>query len=211
MATFSFGLPSATQTQTPTPAAPFLFSSSFNNLSQQQQQSQPQPTPAPTPTPSFSFGQSQSQASTSLFGSSTAPKPFSLSTPTTSRLPSTSFQQSQPQSQQSQQLVPKLGAPYPPPDSNEIPIETRLETLKNAWDPTNPKCRFQTYFYNDPTPPNGVKAYSQPPPGADEVAWRKAVRENPDPEQLSFPSLLGFFLSLEQPTQLTQTEKNTTV
>lgn len=91
-----------------------------------------------------------------------------------------------PQQQQAQQqqlaAIPKLGDP-PAPSPNEPSIEARMQAIKSAWDVNDPACRFQTYFYNEVKEPNKVSMYGRPPNGTNEQAWRKAVRENPDPER----------------------------
>lgn len=128
------------------------------------------------------FGQSQTAATASLFG---APKPAGSlfgSTNTGGFGASLSASQAQ-QSQQPAASVPRLGDPYPPPNPNEPSIESRLQAIKSAWDPADPGCKFQTYFYNEVLPPNKASMYGRPPQGTDDRAWQKAVRENPDPER----------------------------
>ncbi|GAA5906614.1 hypothetical protein JCM5296_000711 [Sporobolomyces johnsonii] len=190
--------PSLFGTTTSQPAtAPSLFGQSqpagqttslFGQPAQQQQQ-QPQQPPSlfgqaqpaqPAVTSAPLFGQSQSAASNSLFGSKPASTSLFGSTAPVSAPPAPAAP------------VPKLGEPYPPPNPNETPIESRIEAIKAAWDPQNPKCRFQTYFYNEPTPPNTVQMYGRPPNGTDEKAWQKAVRENPDPDHLVPAIAVGF-------------------
>lgn len=144
-------------------AAPSLFGQPPPQQLQQSAFGQPAVTAAPL------FGQSQSAASASLFGSKPA---FGASV-----------------AQPTPVALPKLGDPYPAPNPNEASIESRLQGVKDAWDTTNPKCRFQTFFYNVPPPPSTVAQYSTPPPGADQKAWLKALRENPDPEQFVPSSL----------------------
>ncbi|GAA5957072.1 hypothetical protein JCM21900_000784 [Sporobolomyces salmonicolor] len=190
--------PSLFGTTTSQPAAaPSLFGQSqpagqttslFGQPTQQQQhQQQQQPSlfgqsqPAqPAVTSAPLFGQSQTAASNSLFGSKPASTSLFGSTAPVSAPPAPAAP------------VPKLGEPYPPPSPNEAPIESRIEAIKAAWDPQNPKCRFQTYFYNEPTPPNTVQMYGRPPNGTDEKAWQKAVRENPDPDHLVPAIAVGF-------------------
>lgn len=81
-------------------------------------------------------------------------------------------------------MVRKLGDPVPV-DPNERSIETRIESIKSSYDPNDPKCRFQTYFYNEVAMGQSVKNYARPPNATDERAWTKAVKENPDPDQFS--------------------------
>ncbi|KAK4703183.1 nuclear pore complex protein Nup54, partial [Phenoliferia sp. Uapishka_3] len=130
--------------------------------------------PAATSQPPVSnpfFGQSQSAASLSLFG---PPKPAN------------SLQLAAPEP------VPKLGEQYPPPDPNEEPIEARLQKIAEFWDTKNPKCCFQTYFYNAPAAGNTVEQYKTKPEGANPLEWKKAVRQNPDPERLVPALAIGF-------------------
>ncbi|KAM0752431.1 hypothetical protein T439DRAFT_324521 [Meredithblackwellia eburnea MCA 4105] len=186
-----FGAPA--QTAAPTSATGLFGQPQQQQQQQQVQQNTPQSQTQPAP---FSFGMSQSAATASLFGS----KPPTAPNSTTSLFgaPSSSLSFSAtPSATVTQQPLPKLGDPYPPPDPNEAPIESRLAAIKDAWDPQNPKCRFQTYFYNVPTAPNTVAQYRSPPPGADEKAWLKAVRENPDPDHL-VPALAVGFPSIQK-------------
>lgn len=114
------------------------------------------------------FGQSQSAASASLFGGNKSFASSSLSQPQPLQAP-----------------LPKLGDPYPfSIDPNEPTIESKIEKIKKCWDTSSTECQFQTYFYNTPVFPNTVDHYKRCENGADEQAWKKAVRENPDPERL---------------------------
>jgi nuclear pore complex protein Nup54 len=158
----------------PAPApAPSLFGSTFG------QPAAAAPAPAPAP---FSFGQSQAAASNSLFGPpSSAPSLFNSQAPAQIPLPPAA--------------LPKLGsAPLSPP--NQPSIETRLEKIKNAWDPNSPQCRFQTYFYNvvDLSGGRSTSMYGRPPGGTDETAWTKAVRENPESDK--YVLIISLSLSL---------------
>lgn len=55
--------------------------------------------------------------------------------------------------------------------------------IKDAWDPTSPTCRFQTYFYNEVPQGQSAQMYSRPVDGARRDEWDRATRENPDPER----------------------------
>jgi nuclear pore complex protein Nup54 len=146
------------------PATPSLFGAPPAPATSLFGQSQPSLFGQPTVNPTPLFGQSQPAAS-SLFGAK--PSLFGTSSLAQSTAP----------------LVPRLGDPYPPPNPDDPSIESRIEAIKAAWDPTTPRCQFQTYFYNMPAPPNTVAQYNSPPVGLDPKAWARAVRENPDPEQ----------------------------
>lgn len=152
---------------TTAPATGGLFGSTA-----QQQPQQPQQQQAPS-----LFGQSQSAASASLFG----PKPAGSSSLFGSSNPllgsSTTAQPTAPSAP-----IPKLGDPLPV-NPNEPSIESRLSALKDAWDPSSPKCRFQTYFYNEVPAGQSVGMYSRPVEGARRDEWERARRENPEPEK----------------------------
>ncbi|GAA6039719.1 hypothetical protein JCM8097_001369 [Rhodosporidiobolus ruineniae] len=150
------------------------------------------PAAQPAVTAAPLFGQSQSAASSSLFGPKpTAPAPtaqpslFGASTAFALGA-STSIVPAPPS-------LPKLGDPLPSSlsSSSEKPIEARIEAIKAAWDPSNPACRFQTYFYNEIPPGQSASMFAKPPQ-ASEQGWEKARRENPDPERLVPALALGF-------------------
>ncbi|BGP31538.1 hypothetical protein JCM10296v2_003308 [Rhodotorula toruloides] len=173
------------------PATGGLFGSTTQPQPQQQQQ-QPQQQQAPS-----LFGQSQSAASASLFG----PKPAASSSlfgSTNPLLSSTSTAQPSAPSAP----VPKLGDPHPV-NPNEPSIESRLSALKDAWDPSSPKCRFQTYFYNEVPAGQNAGMYSRPIEGARRDEWERARRENPEPEKL-IPALALGFPSLQTRLHLQQ-------
>ncbi|GAA5824041.1 hypothetical protein JCM3770_005134 [Rhodotorula araucariae] len=144
---------------------------------------QQQPQPAQQPAPSL-FGQSQSAASLSLFSSKPATSSLfgstaagGLTAPGGPAPPAAA--------------VPKLGDPLPV-SPNEPAIEARLQALKDAWDPSSPRCRFQAYFYNELPAGHSREMYARPAPGADESRWERARRENPEPERLVPALALGF-------------------
>ncbi|KAM0789122.1 hypothetical protein ACM66B_003176 [Microbotryomycetes sp. NB124-2] len=172
-------------------APPSLFGQQQPATSQPPAAGQPAVTAAPL------FGQSQTAATSSLFGSKPASTSTSLfgSKPASGGLfgQSSSLSSSTPLPPTAQPPVPKLGDPFPPPNSaNQRPIESRIQDIKSAWDPQDPKCKFQTYFYNEVLPPNKASMYGRPPQGTDERAWQKAVRENPDPEKYVPAIAIGF-------------------
>ncbi|GAA5914894.1 uncharacterized protein JCM6883_002958 [Sporobolomyces salmoneus] len=170
----------------------------------QPQQTQTQPQPAVTSAPLF--GQSQSAATSSLFGS----KPSQSAAPSLFGSSTTPFSQSQSQSQPpalTQSTIRKLGDPLPL-NPSEPSIESRIESIKAAYDPNNPKCRFQTYFYNEVPQGQSAKGYGRPPNGTDERAWLKAVKENPDPDHL-VPAIAIGFPSLQKRIDSQSTLNNT--
>ncbi|BGP24144.1 nucleoporin Nup44 [Rhodotorula toruloides] len=179
---------------TAAPATGGLFGSMQQQPQQQQQQQQQQQPQQQAPS---LFGQSQSAASASLFG----PKPAASSSFFGSANPllgtSTTAQPTAPSAP-----IPKLGDPLPS-KPNEPSIESRLSALKDAWDPSSPKCRFQTYFYNEVPAGQSVGMYSRPVEGARRDEWDRAVRENPEPEKL-IPALALGFPSLQTRLNLQQ-------
>ncbi|GAA5944128.1 FG-nucleoporin NUP57 [Sporobolomyces koalae] len=186
-----FGQPPASST--PTSTSLFGQPSGSTSLFGQSQPAQQAPAPAPAVTSAPLFGQSQTAATNSLFGAKPAAAPATLSlfgSTTTTAAPTSSFLQ-QSQLQQSTATVRKLGEP-PLPNPLEKSIESRIEAIKNSYDPTHPQCRFQTYFYNEPAMGQNVKSYARPPNGTDDKAWTKAVRENPDPDHLVPAIAIGF-------------------
>jgi nuclear pore complex protein Nup54 len=152
------------------PATGGLFGSTTQPQQQQQQQQQQQ-----SQAPSL-FGQSQSAASASLFG----PKPATSSlfgSPNPLLGSSATAQPPAPAAP-----ISKLGDPLPS-NPNEPSIESRLSALKDAWDPSSPKCRFQTYLYNEVPAGQSAAMYSRPVEGARRDEWERARRENPEPEK----------------------------
>lgn len=70
-----------------------------------------------------------------------------------------------------------------------VPIVDQLQRVKDAWDPQNPNCVFQHYFYNQ-VPQDQVMLYAMPP-GQDQAKWEQAIAKRPD--QSSVPVLaVGF-------------------
>ncbi|KAF8743566.1 hypothetical protein AX14_002114 [Amanita brunnescens Koide BX004] len=144
-------------------------------------------TPAPAMTGAGLFGQAaqqqqqQPQQRPGLFGSTTAGTLFgggsglgtsALTTSALGRTASATAQQQFDAHLQSQRLLQKL------------------VTIKEAWNPQSPQCRFQYNFYNL-VDPNQIHLYGRPPNATDAI-WDKAVRENPDPSCLVPVTALGF-------------------
>lgn len=158
----------APASSTPQPASTSLFgqpaqpqqqsTSLFGQPAQQQQQQQ-----APT---SSLFGQQQPAQSTSLFGQPQQQQQQQSgglfggqqnNSLTVSQLgqpkPAQSFfgapqQQQQQQNGQSQfggynSLAASQQPPPPPLKPEDLPVEQRIELIKNAWDPSSPSCRFK--------------------------------------------------------------------
>lgn len=134
--------------------------------------------PAPAAAPSTSlFGQSQSAATNSLFGA----KPAAAAPSSSLFGASASTAPGQPGAAAAPP-IPKLGDPLPA-NPNEPGIESRIEALKAAWDPSSPKCRFQAYFYNELPAGHSREMYARPVQGVSERDWERARRENPEPER----------------------------
>ncbi|GAA5837559.1 hypothetical protein JCM11251_002013 [Rhodosporidiobolus azoricus] len=150
--------------------------------------------PQPAVTAAPLFGQSQSAATASLFGSkpasAAAPASTSLFGPGAASTFGASTLNASTSVVPSPAPLPPLGSPLPP-SPNEPTIESRLESLKAAWDPTNPKCKFQTWFYNEIPVGQSASMFGKPPLATD-AGWEKARRENPDPERLVPALAIGF-------------------
>ncbi|GAA5861535.1 hypothetical protein JCM8547_008064 [Rhodosporidiobolus lusitaniae] len=177
-------------------AAPSLFGSTApaagGGVFGQPAQQPPAAASQPAVTAAPLFGQSQSAATSSLFGPKLAAAPLPTAAPslfgstaaTTGTLGASTTLIPAPPS------LPKLGSPLPP-SPNEPCIESRIEAIKLAWDPTSPKCAFQTYFYNEVPVGQSASMYARPP-GVSAEGWERARRENPDPERLVPALALGF-------------------
>ncbi|KAH9925020.1 nucleoporin complex subunit 54-domain-containing protein [Epithele typhae] len=76
----------------------------------------------------------------------------------------------------------KSGAPNPQQDAQtqSAQLQQKIESIASAWNPNNPQCRFQHYFYNL-VEPSQVHLYGRPANATNEAQWQKAMRENPDP------------------------------
>ncbi|WVN89401.1 uncharacterized protein L203_104624 [Cryptococcus depauperatus CBS 7841] len=128
------------------------------------------------------FGQSQAKSTGGLFGSN---QPQQQSQQLGGNLLG-SIAQSQPQqgylfnpnsstSQlgQSQSLGMQLAS------RKDMDIESRIKYVQDAWDSSNPSCRFKCFFYNVVEDGTAGK-YGRPPGANDDVKWAKALRDNPD-------------------------------
>ncbi|KAH3908378.1 hypothetical protein HBI56_021360 [Parastagonospora nodorum] len=133
-----------------------LFGQSQQQQQQQGQQQQQQP----------SFNNS-------LFGASLQPAP--------------PLNQSQAQSiQQQREGLPQLrqssAQPFAAGSVNghrEKSVVEQIRILNDKWDPMNPNCVFQHYFYNSVKPEEAP--FYGPSPGEDERKWEEALSNKPSP------------------------------
>ncbi|KAJ4985984.1 nucleoporin nup44 [Stagonosporopsis vannaccii] len=172
------GLFGSTQQQPQQSAGSSLFG---GGLGQNQQQQQPQQQQT-----SSLWGQSQTQQqqqqqpqqqpqqfSNSLFGSSLQPAP--------------GLNPVQAQSlQQTRDGLPQLrqstAQPYAGASMNghrEKSVLQQIQVLNGKWDPENPDCVFQYYFYNSVKPEEAP--FYGPQPGEDERKWEEALSKKPAP------------------------------
>ncbi|KAJ8109289.1 hypothetical protein OPT61_g7571 [Boeremia exigua] len=145
----------------------------------QNQQQQPQQQPS-----SSLWGQSQTQQqqhpqqqpqqfSNSLFGSSLQPAP--------------GLNQAQAQSLQHNrdglpQLRQSTAQHFSGTSMNghrEKSVQQQIQVLNSKWDPENPDCVFQYYFYNSVKPEEAP--FYGPQPGEDERKWEEALSKKPAP------------------------------
>lgn len=132
----------------------------FGQPQQQQQQSQQQ-------------AQQQPTFNNSLFGSSLQPAP--------------SLSASQAQSvQQKREGLPQLRQSLAQPlaastitGHREKSVIEQIRTINSKWDPSNPECVFQHYFYNAVKPEEAP--FYGPSPGEDERKWEEALSNKPAP------------------------------
>ncbi|BEJ15591.1 hypothetical protein CspHIS471_0501960 [Cutaneotrichosporon sp. HIS471] len=68
-----------------------------------------------------------------------------------------------------------------PPQGQDI--ESRIVAIKNAWDDNSPDCRFKYFFYNV-VDPGTSQAYGRPISATDDSKWLRAMRDNPDPQNM---------------------------
>ncbi|KAF2660141.1 hypothetical protein K491DRAFT_754766 [Lophiostoma macrostomum CBS 122681] len=128
--------------------------------------------------------QAQSQNLTnSVFGGRLNPAP---------QLP----QLQQQQLRQSQNSLPQLRqstnsafASTPAQGQREKSVVEQMMFLNNQWEPSNPDCAFQYYFYNSVA--DGEAVYYTPQPHEDPRKWEEALNKKPSPGAI--PVLLKGF------------------
>ncbi|KIR68796.1 hypothetical protein I314_01221 [Cryptococcus bacillisporus CA1873] len=65
----------------------------------------------------------------------------------------------------------------------EMDIESRIKAVQDAWDSSNPDCRFKYFFYNV-VEEGTANRYARPAGANDDAKWAKALRDNPDPNSM---------------------------
>jgi nuclear pore complex protein Nup54 len=169
-----FGQPQQQQQQN---AGGGLGGSLFGQPQQQQQQQQQQQNAGASlwgqPQQQQQQGQQEQQPafSNSLFGASLQPAP--------------PLNQSQAQSiQQQREGLPQLrqssAQPFAGGSVNghrEKSVVEQIRVLNDKWDPQNPNCVFQHYFYNSVKPEEAP--FYGPSPGEDERKWEEALSNKP--------------------------------
>ncbi|EUC48999.1 hypothetical protein COCMIDRAFT_2252 [Bipolaris oryzae ATCC 44560] len=129
----------------------------FSQPQQPQQQAQPQ----------------QPNMSNSLFGASLQPAPI---------LNSVQAQSIQQQREGLPQLRQSSAQPFAGSTMNghrEKSVVEQIRILNNKWDPENPECVFQFYFYNSVKPEEAP--FYGPSQGEDERKWEEALSKKPSP------------------------------
>jgi len=66
----------------------------------------------------------------------------------------------------------------PDKPAGEKPIPEQIDVLFRKWNPQDPECAFQYYFYNQV--PAESAPYYQPNPGEDEKKWEEALQKKPN-------------------------------
>ncbi|EIW71250.1 hypothetical protein M231_07390 [Tremella mesenterica] len=132
------------------------------------------------------FG-SQNQAQQGGFGSINQPSQqhggFGSSQPFQSQQQQQQPQQQQPQPQNGFGTAGNaLGQSIIGP-RQELGIEERMLAVQRAWDVTSPDCRFQYFFYNV-VDPGTAPQYGRPAGATDDQKWARAMRDNPDPQNM---------------------------
>ncbi|KDQ06439.1 hypothetical protein BOTBODRAFT_168059 [Botryobasidium botryosum FD-172 SS1] len=152
-----------------------LFGSTFG---QQQQQQQQQPAQ-----------QQQQQPQSSIFGNSLRPTQSTLSfAGSGTQTPSGGIFGSSTTAQQQQ---PQQAFGSDPSASSQPTVKDQIQELVSTWDPQSAKCRFQHYFYNY-VDPQQIGQYTRPANATNEVLWKKACDENPNPSCLVPVLAVGF-------------------
>ncbi|OAL55460.1 nucleoporin Nup44 [Pyrenochaeta sp. DS3sAY3a] len=131
----------------------------FSQPQQQQQQQQPQ--------------QQQPNLSNSLFGSSLQPAPL------LNQVQAQSIQQQRDGLPQLRQSSSQAYTQSTVNGHREKSVVEQIRTLNNKWDPANPECVFQHYFYNAVKPEEAP--FYGPSPGEDERKWEEALSKKPSP------------------------------
>jgi nuclear pore complex protein Nup54 len=129
----------------------------FGQPQQQQQQAQ----------------QQQPNMSNSLFGASLQPAPI---------LNSVQAQSIQQQREGLPQLRQSSAQPFAGSTMSghrEKSVVEQIRILNNKWDPENPECVFQFYFYNSVKPEEAP--FYGPSQGEDERKWEEALSKKPSP------------------------------
>jgi len=141
-------------------------------FAQSQQQQQPQQT-----TGSSLFGSSQQQQQqqvnmgNSLFGASLQPAP------TLSNVQAQSIQQQREGLPQLRQSSTQAYAGSSVSGHREKSVVEQIRVLGNKWDPENPECVFQHYFYN--AVKHEEAPFYGPPQSEDDRKWEEALSKKP--------------------------------
>ncbi|KAH8927922.1 hypothetical protein BT69DRAFT_1316634 [Atractiella rhizophila] len=75
---------------------------------------------------------------------------------------------------------------------SQVPIESQILALKNAWDPSSPSNSFHGWFYNLLPSPEHAKLYTSKPALATEAEWNRARRANPDEKKFAPALAVGW-------------------
>lgn len=117
--------------------------------------------------------QQQPNMSNSLFGASLQPAPI---------LNSVQAQSIQQQREGLPQLRQSSAQPFAGSTMSghrEKSVVEQIRILNNKWDPENPECVFQFYFYNSVKPEEAP--FYGPSQGEDERKWEEALSKKPSP------------------------------
>ncbi|GMK55958.1 hypothetical protein CspeluHIS016_0210140 [Cutaneotrichosporon spelunceum] len=111
-----------------------------------------------------------------LFGSTAQPQQSTGLFGSTAQLPQQSMFAST-----SQPLAQSIATPQGQGQGQDI--ESKIVAIKNAWDDNSPECRFKYFFYNV-VDPGTSQAYGRPISATDDTKWLRAMRDNPDPQNM---------------------------